>query len=151
WVWALRAVARAAGKDPAAVPAHPKFLRKVFAQAAPASIGLSRAGWNNARSLTGKVLAWAGLVTVPGHYLAPFAAEWGGLWALLPRDNNALRKPLSRFFHYCSAQRIPPETVTDAVLKAFHDALVVESIVDQPYLLYRNTATAWNDAVDRIA
>ena len=30
WSWALRAVARAAGKDPAAVPAHPEFLRALF-------------------------------------------------------------------------------------------------------------------------
>ena len=51
WVWALKTVARAAGKDPAEVPAHPEFLRKVSKRAAPAAIGLGRKAWNNARSL----------------------------------------------------------------------------------------------------
>ena len=53
WTWALRAVARAVGKEPAAIPAHPEFLRKMLDRAAPASLGITRAGWNNARSLTG--------------------------------------------------------------------------------------------------
>ena len=80
----MRAVARAAGTAPAAVPAHPEFLRKLLDRAAPASIGLTPASWNNARSLTGKVLAWAGLATIPGHYQAPLTAGWAELWAKLP-------------------------------------------------------------------
>jgi len=65
WTWALRAIARAVGTDHAAIPAHPEFLRKVLKRAAPASLGMTRAAWNNARSLGGKVLEWAGLATIP--------------------------------------------------------------------------------------
>src|SRR6185312_11679177 len=54
--WALRVVARAIGSDPAAIPAHPAFLRKALAHAAPAAAGVSRLAWNNARSLVGKTL-----------------------------------------------------------------------------------------------
>ena len=61
WMWALKTVARAAAKDPAEVLAHPQFVRKVMQRAAPGSIGLTCASWNNARSLLGKVLEWAGL------------------------------------------------------------------------------------------
>ena len=61
WMWALKTVARAAAKDPAEVLAHPQFVRKLMQRAAPGSIGLTRASWNNARSLLGKVLEWAGL------------------------------------------------------------------------------------------
>jgi len=43
WNWALRTIARATGKEPAAVPAHPEFLRKLLDGAAPASLGMSRA------------------------------------------------------------------------------------------------------------
>src|SRR5205807_7712089 len=68
WSWALRTVARAAGKDAAAVPAHPEFLRRLLEHAAPAAMGMSRAAWNNARSLMGKVLEWAGLASLPAHY-----------------------------------------------------------------------------------
>src|SRR6516225_4064628 len=63
WCWALRAIARAAGTEPAMVPAHPEFLRKVLERAAPASLGMTRAGWNNARSLLGKALEWADLAS----------------------------------------------------------------------------------------
>src|SRR4051812_12440216 len=74
WMWALKAVARAAAKDPAEIVAHPEFIRAVMNGAAPESIGLSRAAWNNCRSLTGKALA--GLASMPGHYQAPFAPAW---------------------------------------------------------------------------
>ena len=51
WVWALKALPRSVGKDPAAIPAHPEFLRAIFKRAAPASVGLKQAAWNNVRSL----------------------------------------------------------------------------------------------------
>src|SRR4051794_341860 len=73
WVWALNALARSAEKDPAAIPAHPEFLRGLFRRAAPASVGLKQAAWNNVRHLIRKVLDWAGLASMPGHYQAPFA------------------------------------------------------------------------------
>ncbi len=76
WTWALRVVARAVGKDPAAVPAHPEFLCRMMEIAAPASIGLTGPSWNNARSLLGKALEWAGLAAMPAHYQAPFSPAW---------------------------------------------------------------------------
>ena len=100
WAWALRAVARAVGKDPVAVPAHPEFLRKLLDQAAPASIGINRAAWNNARSLCGKALGWAGLASMPGHYQAPFTPARQELWTKLPASTAlrtkeiASRKPI---------------------------------------------------------
>src|SRR5437763_2511330 len=103
WSWGLRTVARAVNKDPAEVPAHPEYLRALLKRAAPASIGLSPAAWNNARSLAGKALEWAGLASMPGHYQAPFALEWQELWDQLPPGKHALRMPLSRFLHFCSA------------------------------------------------
>jgi integrase len=149
WTWALRAIARAAGKEPAAIPAHPTFLRSLLQQAAPASIGLSRAGWNNARSLMCKALEWAGLASMPGHYQAPFSPPWAELWSRLP-PNTALAYELSRMFHYSSAQGIEPTGMNDAVLDQFHEALVEESIVQFPYEIYRGAAKSWNNAAERI-
>src|SRR5262249_28915950 len=79
WMWALQTVARASGKTPAAIIAHPEFLRAVMKEATPDSIGLSRVAWNNARSLLGKVLDWAGLASMPAHYMAPLAPAWAEL------------------------------------------------------------------------
>src|SRR5205807_75523 len=123
----------------------------LFRRAAPASIKLSPAAWNNARSWTGKALEWAGLASMPGHYQAPFAPEWQGLWDELPPGKNALRMQLSRFFHFCSAQGIAPAAVDDSLLAAFHDALVTESIVKLPYGTYRGAVKSWNNAAERIA
>jgi integrase len=149
WRWALGAVARAVGKDPVAVPAHPEFLRKLLDHAAPASLGMSRAGWNNARSLMGKALEWAGLASLPGHYQAAFTPAWQELWTRLPA-NTAQSFQLSRLFHYASAQSIEPDDLNDEVLDRFHQDLLAESIVRDPYEIYRGATKSWNNAVDRI-
>jgi integrase len=149
WTWALRTVGRAVGKEPAAVPAHPEALRKLLHRAAPASIGINRAAWNNARSLCSKALEWAGLASMPGHYQAPFSPPWTELWAKLP-PNTALSFQLSRLFHYASAKGIEPAEVNDEVLDQFHHALVAESIVRNPYEIFRGTAKSWNNAAERI-
>jgi integrase len=150
WTWALRAVARAVGKDPAAIPAHPEFLRKSLDRAAPASLGMKRAGWNNARSLTGKVLEWAGLASMPSHYQVPLSSTWQELRAKLP-SGTALRDQPSRLFHFASSQGIEPTDIDDEVLERFHQALVTESIVRNPYEIYRGAAKSWNNAAERIA
>jgi hypothetical protein len=123
---------------PPTVPAHPAFLRKVLGRAAPKAIGIGQASWNNARSLCGKALEWAGLASVPGHYLAPFAPAWAELWACLPPE-GALRHQIGRLFHYASAQRIAPNEINDAVLATFHQALETESIVPDPYEIWRGS------------
>ena len=149
WTWAPRAVARSVGKDPVAVPAHPEFLRTLLDNAAPASLGMSPAGWNNARSLMGKALKWAGLASLPGHYQAPLTPAWQELWARLPA-NTALSFQLSRLFHYASAQGIEPVAMNDEVLGRFHRGLVAESIVRDPGEIHRGAAKSWNNAVERI-
>jgi integrase len=150
WGWALRTIARATGNEPAAVPAHPEFLHRLLDRAAPASLDLSRAAWNNARSLAGKALEWAGLTSIPNHYQAAFSPAWAQLWARLP-SGTALSFQLSRLFHFCSAQRIEPHDVNDEVLDRFSSALVQESIVRHPFEIYRGAIRSWNNAAERIS
>ena len=125
WVWALKALPRSVGNDPAAIPAHPEFLRAIFKRAAPASVGLKQAAWNNVRSLIGKALEWAGLASMPGHYQAPFILEWQQLWDQLPAGKNAMRMQLSRLLHFCSALRIAPVDVNDEVLTGVYILAIV--------------------------
>jgi hypothetical protein len=145
----LRTVARAVGKDPATIPAHPEFLGKLLDRATPAAIGIKRGAWNNARSLVGQVLERAGLTSVPGHYQAPLTPSWYRLRAKL-LSGTALRDQPSRFFHYASALGIEPDEVNDEVLERFCHALVAESIVRNPYEIYRGAAKSWNNAAERI-
>lgn len=150
WAWALRTVARACHKELAEIPVHPEFLRPLLDKATPIAIGLGTPAWNNARSLLGKVLEWAGMASMPAHYQAPFAPVWAELWDKLPAGKNAMRFQLSRLFHYCSAQRIAPAEISDEILAGFHAALIAESIVEQPYQIYRGAAKSWNNAAERI-
>jgi hypothetical protein len=61
-----------------------------------------------------------------------------------------LRDQPSRFFHYASALGIEPDEVNDEVLERFCHALVAESIVRNPYEIYRGAAKSWNNAAERI-
>jgi integrase len=149
WCWALRTVARVASKEPAAIPAHPDFLRRLMSKAAPGSMGLGAGAWNNAKSLTGKAMAWAGLISIPGRYQAPYTPAWSKLWLLLP-PKSALAFQLTRLFHYCSANGIQPEHVNDEVLQQFYAALTAESLVENPYEAYRGAAKSWNNAMAQI-
>jgi integrase len=149
WCWALRIMARVAGQEPTAVPAHPDFLRRVKARAAPKALGLGSGAWNNAKSLTDKAMTWAGLITIPGHYQAPFSAPWAALWCQLP-PKSALTYQLSRLFHYCSANAIQPADLTDETLQQFYDDLAEESLVENPYGVFRGAAKSWNNALARV-
>src|SRR5262249_27210151 len=71
-------------------------------------------------------------------------------WDALPPGKNSLRMQLSRLFHFCSAQGIPPTEIDDAVLAAFNEALIAESIVELPYEIYRGAAKSWNNAAESI-
>jgi hypothetical protein len=63
---------------------------------------------------------------------------------------RALRHQLGRLFHFASAQNIIPTEISDAVLATFHQALENESIVPDPYEIWRGAAKSWNNAAERI-
>jgi integrase len=95
------------------------------------------------------VLKWAGLASMPGHYQTAFTPAWQENWVKLP-SGTALSYQLSRLFHYASAQGIEPADLNDETLDRFHQALVSESIVRDPYEIYRGAAKSWNNAAERI-
>src|SRR5262249_17290795 len=87
--------------------------------------------------------------SMPGQHAAACSPEWHLLLSNLP-VSTALPFQLSRLFHYCSAQGIPPGDVDDDVLASFHRALIAESIVRLPYEIYRGAAKSWNNAAAQI-
>lgn len=80
---AIRSVARALGHSPEQIPADPRLLAKRLAEIAPETLGLSKARWNNIRSLLRASLE---LVTAiaPGRHLTPLTPAWKALWDRLP-------------------------------------------------------------------
>jgi len=146
---ALNSLARILGRDPAGVPAHPRFLQMRMKDVAPAAHDVSAARWANVRSLTATALQHLGLTLLPGRYTAPFADAWQELWDALP-PGNGLRCRLSRLLHYCSANRINPGAVDDTLLDRFGAALANESLVKYPHEIHRIAILGWNAAAANI-
>jgi hypothetical protein len=75
---AVRTVARALGRPPEAIPAHPGHLRQLLAAVTPATHGLRPARWANTRSLLGRAMRLTGTDLLPGRSTAPLTPVWRG-------------------------------------------------------------------------
>src|SRR5262249_885809 len=144
---ALNCLARIIGCDPAAVPAHPRFLQGRMKDVVAAAHGLSEARWSNVRSLVTAALRHLGLAALPGRYTAALTAEWQALWDALP-PGKGLRCRLSRLLHFCSANGIGPAAVDDFLLDRFGAALATESLVKCPREIHRIAILGWNPAAE---
>ena len=113
---AINSLCRWSNLPATAIPAHPEFLRRLFAGFSPAAAQATPKRVSNVKSELLFALRHLGLLA-GGSYLAPLTPEWQALWSRLP-DKYA-RTALSRFFRYCSAQDVPAALVTDAVAAAF--------------------------------
>jgi hypothetical protein len=138
---AINTAGRWFNMPPAAIPAHPEFLRRLFERFAPAAAGVTAKRLSNVKSEILFALRHLGLVG-RGSYLASMAPEWKLLWQGLP-DKYA-RTSFSRFFGYCSAQGITPSDVTDEVTTRFRVALEDETLVKDPRVTHQNLCRVWN-------
>ena len=68
---ALRTIAKALGRPPTEVPAHPLYLWERLQKFAPAAVGLTEGRWRNVRSSVRAALKRVGLAYVPGRYREP--------------------------------------------------------------------------------
>ena len=127
WMWALRVIARAAGKAQDANSRSPGIpapdLYKIGA-------GLARHHQScvEQRSFLSLEKRWSGqgLPRCP-HIIRPLLPRNGpicGKCSQPGRTRCGCR--LSRLLHFCSAQGIHPGQVNDEVLAVFHDALITE-------------------------
>jgi integrase len=139
---ALRTVARVLGRQPAEVPADPRFLRERLERYSPAMAGVSAGRWNNILSLTRRALKRVELTTVPGRYQEPLAPEWEKLFGLLNTRNEQIS--MSRLAHYCSANGISPTEVSDVTLGRFLEDIENSGIVKRPRPAHRKACLAWN-------
>src|SRR4051812_43922073 len=111
---AVLTVARVLGLPPASTPARLDLLRRQLAAVLPAAHKLSRGYWNTVRSQFARALRLAGLEVLPGRFLSGLDPEWDALRVRLP--TKVLCDRLSRLMHYCSAGRIQPDQMDDAVI-----------------------------------
>lgn len=139
---ALRTLARALRREPAAIPANPRFLQAKLKELSPAAAGLSPRRWANVRSLVSATLMDAAITSLPGRRLTPLSPAWQRLYDVLPSER--LRNALSRFIGACSVAGIEPDQVDDAVMDRYRDDLLERSLLKNPRKIHQVTCHCWN-------
>ncbi len=145
---ALNTLARALGKRPDEVPAHPGYLRKRLKDFTPAMAGLKPGRWHNVMTLFRFARKHAGLARMPGRYTEPLAPDWAELYRHL--NSPKTRYGLSRFSRYCGVAGIAPDQVNDQVMGSFAEDLMNDEVTKKPKTIHRSTCILWNRAVATI-
>ena len=78
----------------------------------------------------------------------PLSEPWSGLWASINR--LSIRKQLSRFFRYLSANGISPEAIDDAVVEAFLADWQKTGLKGPNAQSRRRLVRAWNNCSETI-
>ena len=141
----LRTFAKALGRPPEELPAHPGQLRDRLKGFNPAQAGLSDRRWTNAKSLTRQALKQAGIAAVPGRYRVPFSPGWTALFRLV--DKKFASVGLSRLARHCTTRGIEPEAVSDAAFAGLLEELsagpMTQSSRQSPRKVQRQAAVVW--------
>jgi len=146
---AIRVLGRLMNRDLTYLPANAGFYRKMFRGLHPEHCGLSKSRIANIKSDALFALRHVGCIAGARTYMAPLSPEWLLLWDAA-EPAGRLRLYISRLLHYCSARKISPDEVDDAVSEQLRTALIEESFVDDPVRIYKNILRTWNKLVDQV-
>lgn len=131
------------------IPANASFLRKAMETFHPDHAGISKRRVQNVISKVKFAFKRCGIVLSEKMYLADFTPEWQKLWDDL-EGQKYYRTGLSRFFRFCSAQRISPQSVDDRCFESFLLALEAEAITKDPRTQHQTACRLWNKCVESI-
>ncbi len=144
---ALRQIPKWLCRLPDEVPANAAFLRKALENFHWKHVPIRKRRYQNVVSQVRFALKHCGVVLSEQMYLAEFTPEWQALWDHLDGEKY-YRSGLSRFFRFCSAQRIGPEDVDDLTLESFLLALEAEAITKKPRIQHQTACRVWNKCAD---
>jgi hypothetical protein len=146
WMTSLRQIAKALDKPLEAIPARYSAVRADLAQLHQVPAGLTKKTLQNHKSNTKSALLWlAREKGVPRHGV-PLTPAWEELRSKI-RD-SLVRSRLSCLMRFCSAARIPPAEVDEAVVDRFVD---YRSRAGRPFAARRLLARAWNTNFGTVA
>jgi len=138
---AVRTVARLLDRPIESIPADPQLLGRWLKGISPEASGITKARWNNVRSLFRAALALTRPM-LPGRQAQPLSPAWRALYERLENRNRRMR--LSRLLRYFSVQWIEPAMVTEAYGDAFVRVLKEETLLADPEATWRDIVWAWN-------
>lgn len=137
------------GKAPGQVPTNPVSLRKLIAEALPATVPKMTPGrWTRIRSLVTTHLRKSGIEIEPGRDVGGHGPKW---IVLLEATSKPIQLGLSRFASYCTRNAVEPADVTEATFNQFERSLRERSLKEKHEAVFRNAVRRWNDAVSTVA
>src|SRR5262245_24881415 len=144
----LRQIAKMLDRPLEVIPARYSAVRAELAQLHHARVGLTAKTLQNHKSNVKSALLWLGRERGVPEHGAPLAPAWADLRAAI-RDGLA-RARLSSFMRFCSASKIEPAEVDEAVVERFVEyRCKVGKPADNAFR--RLLARAWNSNVSKIA
>jgi integrase len=140
----VRTICRIVGRNPEHIPLDLPVIRRILKHEAPGTEGPSKKTLQNLRSNLGAAIKASGLKSLlrtAGQQLAP---EWSAVLQAIGKKGP--RTSLSRFSRFCSAKRIAPAAVDDAVFEEFRIHLELETLVYNPEKSLTKAIWGWNAA-----
>lgn len=129
------------------IPASTCFLRNRLNHVHHSHVNVSKRRVQNVRSLIVAAFRAEGLTTKLAPYMTAMSPAWQKLWDIL--DGSLYHKTeLSRFFRYCSNQKINPDYVTDTVSASYLQALETEALVSKPRVRHQSVCRVWNKCTE---
>jgi len=143
---AVRTVARLLGRPTHSIPIKPALLAQRLDAIAPEAAGITRARWNNVRSLLRAALNLTQPM-LPGRQRQPLSPAWQ---ALYDRLSNGRQMRLSRLLRYLSARGIEPAMATEVDGELFAKSLREETLLTNPQATWRGMVWAWNRSREEV-
>jgi hypothetical protein len=145
---AVRAVARALGRELDKIHADPQALGRRLSQVTAEQLDLSAGRWNNIRSLLRAALTLVGPM-MKGRSTVPLSTAWQSLHDALPKRADRIR--LSRLMRWLSERQIGPDVVVLDDLMNFKTELIEDALLKNPEKTWAELVTTWNRASTRTA
>ena len=149
WRCSLKRVPVFLGRDPRSLPANLFALRFGLKELHEANLGITKKSLqnhiSNLRAAIRHVRKAGGLPRSG----TPLLQVWEELYEVLP--SIRLKRGLSGFVRFCSANGIAPEEVSDALVDRFIDYRMEAGFSKKPRDLRKQTAQRWNEAAKSVS
>ena len=149
WRCSLKRIPMFLGRDPRVLPANLLALRFGLKELHPANLNITRKSLqNHISNLRTAVRHVRKIQGLPTHG-APLSELWDELYEALP--SIRLRRGLSGFVRFCSANGILPDEVNDVLADRFIEHKVEAGFSKQPQALRKQVAQRWNEASNALS
>jgi integrase len=141
---AVLRVAKLLRRKPNQIPLVVSVIREELKRVNPVALGITRKTFSNIKWAFRDAVAVSNLVpgVVRGGHRLPLSEGWATFHAALPDRRS--RHGLSRVIHFGNRLGIQPDQVADPILQMMFADMLENSMREDPFRAYRETALIWN-------